>query len=159
MILAHVVLACRLVCAQPTPLERLPLPEPSLPPRYYTHTTIMSGPVLPSAELERLDREAKAGSGEAAWTLARYYDMTGNDVVLALRYYKRAFRLNYPLAFYRAAFREWESDPHPNLRRVASRARKAVELGVKAAQDVLDEVEVARTSGVIPKRTAIRWVD
>lgn len=116
-----------------------------------------------SQEINQLKRNARAGKGEAAYLLSRYYANEGRNAKLAEQYEELALALDYPVALFRAAIREWASAPKPDLDRIEARARKAkelgaIELGVTQVQELLDEVILSRETGRIPSITKLRLV-
>ena len=117
-----------------------------------------AGPKKSKTEIQQLTYDAKNGSGKAAFSLAEYYDTVGNDEKKANQYYVLAEELHYPPAFFRIALLEWKSNPAPDLDRIEKYAAKAAQAGVKYADELLAEIVEAKSSGVIPNKTKLRFV-
>jgi len=123
-----------------------------------TEVIVLSLPKKSAAEIQQLTKDANAGDGKAADSLAVYYDGAGNDFKKARKYYALAEKLRCPQTLGRIAFSEWTRNPTPDLNKIEEYARIAAQAGVKRADEVLAEIVEARASGVIPNKTKLRLI-
>ncbi len=114
-------------------------------------------PKKPRSEIRGLKRRAKQGDGEAAFELWGYYALSVEGNVEKMnRYFKRAVELEYPNALYNKALESWVYDEFPNIAEVEALLKKAISKGFIDERGLLDEVLLAKSTGIVPKQSKFR---
>ena len=109
------------------------------------------------SELRELKRRAKQGDGEAAFELWGYYALSVEGNVKKMnRYFKRAVELEYPNALYNKALESWAYDEFPNIAEVEALLKRAISKGFIDERGLLDEVLLAKSTGIVPKQSKFR---
>ena len=119
------------------------------------------------AELRDLRRRVRDGDGEAAMRLRTYYLIgRGQSLRLAQRYLDRGVQLDWPPALYDKARDLWAHEENPDVveaHALVSRAialgfrdESAREMGFATEEDLLEELETALESGVLPAHSRFR---
>jgi len=122
-----------------------------------THVVEMSGRKLNAAEIRSCVKWTDSGDGAAAYALYSHYALGDYNDQLSRKYFKRALELEYPAALYMEAFMVWSRQESPDMDYVERLVRRAMELGYSDEKSVLGEVLAARESGVIPRKTKLRF--
>ena len=116
-----------------------------------------AGTNLEKSELRRLKSAAKGGDSESAFRLYNYYSIgRGANEKLANKYFDIALRLEHPIALYNRAFEIWVYQREPDVMEVYGLLKKAIEKGHRDERGLLDEIEQAKATGVVPLESKFR---